>query len=116
MGPDSDPARTRKDPYLNIDQLIANNTRLWIYCGSGDATDLDQGRCGLKVISAGVIEGRAIVSDKKFAEAYGSAGGTNAYFDFPAGDIHNQTYRGNQLRAMKTDAVGYLNKSPSALG
>lgn len=113
-GPDSDPAWARNDPFLHIDQLIANNTRLWIYCGSGDATDLDKDRNGLEVISGGVIEGQVIDSDKKFAEAYGSAGGANAHFEFPKGGIHNWTYWGNQLRAMKADLVGYLTKPGTA--
>ncbi len=25
----------RNDPFVNINQLIANNTRLWVYCGNG---------------------------------------------------------------------------------
>ncbi|ETZ84635.1 alpha/beta hydrolase, partial [Mycobacteroides abscessus] len=43
-GPDNDPAWVRNDPFLNIDRTVANGTRLWIYCGSGDATDLDATR------------------------------------------------------------------------
>lgn len=112
-GPDDDPAWERNDPYLHIDKLVADNTRLWIYCGSGDATELDNGRNGLEVLSGGVIEGQVIGSDKRFADAYAATGGTNAHFDFPRGGIHNWTYWGNQLRAMKSDLVGYLTRSPN---
>ncbi|MCB0945092.1 MAG: esterase family protein, partial [Mycobacterium sp.] len=34
-GPSSDPAWRRNDPMVNINQLVANNTRIWIYCGTG---------------------------------------------------------------------------------
>ena len=40
-GPSSDPAWKRNDPMVNIDQLVANNTRVWIYCGTGTPSDLD---------------------------------------------------------------------------
>ena len=42
-GPSSDPAWRRNDPMVNINQLVANNTRLWIYCGTGTPSDLDAG-------------------------------------------------------------------------
>lgn len=112
-GPDGDPAWTRNDPYLHIDQLIANNTRLWIYCGNAQATDLDKDRNGFETFAGGVIEGQVIDSNKKFADAYMAAGGKNAHFNFPDGGIHNWTYWGQQLRAMKGDLVGYLTNSHS---
>ena len=34
-GPSSDPAWRRNDPMVNIGQLVANNTRIWVYCGTG---------------------------------------------------------------------------------
>ena len=34
-GPSSDPAWRRNDPMINVNQLVANNTRIWIYCGTG---------------------------------------------------------------------------------
>lgn len=110
-GPESDPAWVRNDPYLNIDKLIANNTRLWIYCGNAQATDLDKDRNGFENLAGGVIEGQVIDANKQFADAYTAAGGKNAHFEFPAGGIHNWTYWGQQLRAMKTDLVGYLTRA-----
>ncbi|MBL3745272.1 diacylglycerol acyltransferase/mycolyltransferase Ag85A, partial [Mycobacteroides abscessus subsp. massiliense] len=37
-----------------------------------------------------------------------AAGGKNAHVEFPPGGLHNWTYWGNQLKAMKSDMVGYL--------
>ena len=45
-GPSSDPAWKRNDPMVNINQLVANNTRVWIYCGTGTPSDLDSGTAG----------------------------------------------------------------------
>ena len=44
-GPTSDPnsAWKRNDPMVNIETLVANNTRIWIYCGDGTPSDLDAG-------------------------------------------------------------------------
>ncbi len=45
-GPSGDPAWKRNDPMVNIGQLVANNTRVWIYCGTGTPSDLDSGTAG----------------------------------------------------------------------
>ena len=42
-GPSSDPAWKRNDPMVNVKQLVANNTRIWVYCGNGNPSDLDAG-------------------------------------------------------------------------
>ena len=34
-GPTEDPAWKRNDPMVNIAELVANNTRIWIFCGNG---------------------------------------------------------------------------------
>ncbi|HEY4797267.1 MAG TPA: alpha/beta hydrolase family protein, partial [Mycobacterium sp.] len=39
-GPDNDPAWIRNDPTINVDKLVANNTRLWVYCGNGTPNEL----------------------------------------------------------------------------
>ncbi|MFA4084163.1 alpha/beta hydrolase [Mycobacteroides salmoniphilum] len=107
-GPDSDPAWVRNDPFLNIDKTVANGTRLWIYCGSGDATDLDATRNGFENFTGGFLEGMAIGINKQYVDAYTAAGGKNAHVEFPPGGLHNWTYWGNQLKAMKPDMVAYL--------
>ena len=40
FGPDSDPAWQRWDPLVNVGQLVAHNTRLWVYCGNGTPNEL----------------------------------------------------------------------------
>jgi diacylglycerol O-acyltransferase/trehalose O-mycolyltransferase len=107
-GPDGDPAWVRNDPFLNIDKTVANGTRLWIYCGSGDSTELDASRNGFENFTGGFLEGMAIGINKKYVDAYTAAGGKNAHVEFPPGGLHNWTYWGNQLRAMKPDMVSYL--------
>ena len=40
-GPSSDPAWQRNDPTLSTSaKLVANNTRLWVYCGNGTPSEL----------------------------------------------------------------------------
>lgn len=57
-GPSSDPAWKRNDPpMVNINQLVANNTRIWIYCGTGTPSDLDTGSDGGNLMSAQFLEG-----------------------------------------------------------
>ncbi|MBF9326978.1 esterase family protein [Mycobacteroides chelonae] len=107
-GPDGDPAWTRNDPTLSVGRLVANGTRLWIYCGSGDATELDQNRNGFESFTGGFLEGIALGTNKKFVDAYTAAGGHNAHIDFPKGGLHNWTYWGNQLQAMKSDLLSHL--------
>ena len=40
---DPNSAWKRNDPMVNISQLVANNTRIWIYCGNGTPSDLSAG-------------------------------------------------------------------------
>ena len=40
-GPSSDPAWKRNDPMVNIDRLVANGTRIWVYCGNGKPADIN---------------------------------------------------------------------------
>ena len=45
-GPSSDPAWKRNDPMVNIDKLVANGTRIWIYCGNGTPSERWRGAGG----------------------------------------------------------------------
>ena len=56
-GPSADPAWKRNDPMVNIAQLVANNTRIWVYCGNGTPSDLDSGTAGGNLMSAQFLEG-----------------------------------------------------------
>src|SRR6476661_4169822 len=44
-GPTEDPnsAWKRNDPMVNVQQLVNNGTRIWIYCGSGQPSELGGG-------------------------------------------------------------------------
>ena len=46
-GPTGDPnnAWQRNDPMVQIPRLVANNTRLWVYCGNGKPNDSAAATC-----------------------------------------------------------------------
>src|ERR1700729_2061037 len=103
-GPDSDPAWVRNDPTLNVDKLVANNTRLWVYCGNGTPNEL-----GGANLPATFLESNFMIGgNKKFQDAYNAAGGHNAVFNFPPYGTHSWEYGGAQLNAMKPDLQGAL--------
>ena len=103
-GPDDDPAWQRNDPTVNVDKLVANNTRLWIYCGNGHANEL-----GGDNIPATFLEGNFMIGqNKRFQELYTAAGGHNAVFNFPDYGTHSWEYWGQQLQAMKPDLQSHL--------
>ena len=101
-GPSSDPAWSRNDPTINVGRLVANGTRIWIYCGNGTPTDPNLASPNAPIGGLGFLEGFAIDSNKAFADAYVAAGGNNAVFNFPEG-IHSWGYWGQQLQQMKPD-------------
>ena len=98
-GPSSDPAWKRNDPMVNIGQLVANNTRVWIYCGTGTPSDLDPATDGGNLMSAQFLEGFTLRTNVSFRDNYIAAGGTNGVFNFPATGTHSWGYWGQQLAA-----------------
>jgi diacylglycerol O-acyltransferase/trehalose O-mycolyltransferase len=108
-GPPWDPAWKRNDPVLQASRLVANGTRLWIYCAPGGATDIDAGADPVQMLSADSLEGLAVKSNKDFQAAYAKAGGSNATFQFPASGNHAWQYWGAQLQALKSDLITTLN-------
>jgi len=103
-GPDSDPAWVRNDPTLNVDKLVANNTRLWVYCGNGTPNELGGGNLPATFLESNFMIG----GNRKFEDAYNAAGGHNAVFNFPPYGTHSWEYWGAQLNAMKGDLQGSL--------
>jgi diacylglycerol O-acyltransferase/trehalose O-mycolyltransferase len=97
-GPSSDPAWARNDPMVNIPKLVANNTRLWIYCGNGTPNELGGGD-----LPATFLEGFTLRTNQTFKDNYLAAGGTNGVFNFPTAGTHNWAYWGQQLQAMIPD-------------
>jgi len=104
-GPTSDPAWRRNDPMVNINTLVANNTALWIYCGNGVTSELDDGANLGVQYSAQFLENITLSTNKEFQQKYIAAGGRNAVFNFPTDGTHSWGYWGSQLQAMKPDMV-----------
>lgn len=116
-GPPWDGAWKRNDPVQQVDRMVTNGTRLWIYCApgltagspAGGAAELDGGGDPGQALSAGSLESLAIKSNKDFQSAYIKAGGSNATFEFPAAGNHAWPYWGAQLQALKPDLIATLN-------
>ena len=102
-GKSSDPAWKRNDPTVNIATLVANNTRLWIYSGTGVPTDVDAGSGVGNLAAAKFLEKFLARTSVTFKDLYVSAGGHNAVFNFPDGGTHTWAYWGQQLQQMKPD-------------
>ncbi|OCB18090.1 diacylglycerol acyltransferase/mycolyltransferase Ag85A [Mycobacterium malmoense] len=97
-GPSTDPAWKRNDPMVQIPRLVANNTRIWVYCGNGTPSDL-----GGDNMPAKFLEGLTLRTNQQFQNSYVAAGGRNGTFNFPANGTHSWPYWNQQLVAMKPD-------------
>lgn len=97
-GPPGDPAWARNDPTINVQRLVANNTRIWVYCGNGTPTEL-----GGADLPAQFLENLTRASNIAFQDRYLAAGGQNGTFNFPPSGTHSWGYWGAQLQAMKPD-------------
>jgi diacylglycerol O-acyltransferase / trehalose O-mycolyltransferase len=104
-----DGAWKRNDPIKQVSRIVANGTRLWIYCAPGGSTPLDDGADPNQAFNADSLEGMAIKSNKDFQEAYAKAGGNNATFVFPPAGNHAWPYWGQQLTSLKPDLIATLN-------
>jgi len=113
-GPSSDPAWKRNDPMVNMAQLVANNTRIWIYCGTGTPSDLDSGTAGENLMAAQFLEGFTLRTNVTFRDNYVAAGGTNGVFNFPSNGTHQWSYWGQQLQQMLPDVQRVLGAQASA--
>jgi diacylglycerol O-acyltransferase / trehalose O-mycolyltransferase len=114
---DPNSAWKRNDPMVNIDRLVANNTRIWIYCGDGTPSDLDAGVSAGNLFNSKFLEGFTLRTNKSFKDNYLAAGGANGVFNFPANGTHSWNYWGQQLQQMKPDiqrVLGAVPYSPAA--
>nr|WP_090345377.1 alpha/beta hydrolase family protein [Mycolicibacterium malmesburyense]CRL77673.1 putative esterase [Mycolicibacterium malmesburyense] len=104
-GPTEDPnsAWKRNDPMLQIPALVANGTRLWVYCGNGTPNEL-----GGANLPAEFLEGLTIRTNITFRDNYIAAGGNNGVFNFPPYGTHSWEYWGAQLQEMKPDLISHL--------
>ncbi len=112
-GASGDPAWARNDPTVNVGRLVANGTRIWIYCGDGTPTDPTLASPNAPIGGLGFLEGFAIESNHAFVDAYVAAGGNNGVFNFPGG-IHSWGYWGQQLQQMKPDIQRVLGATATA--
>jgi diacylglycerol O-acyltransferase / trehalose O-mycolyltransferase len=103
-GPSTDPAWKRNDPMLQIPRLVANNTRVWVYCGNGTPSDL-----GGDNMPAKFLEGLTLRTNQQFQNTYVASGGRNGVFNFPANGTHSWPYWNQQLMAMKPDIIQTIN-------
>jgi diacylglycerol O-acyltransferase/trehalose O-mycolyltransferase len=110
-GPPWDAAWTRNDPVEQAARIVANGTRLWIYCAPGGQTPLDEHADPNQALNAASLESLALGSNKRFQAKYIAAGGTNATFEFPPAGNHAWAYWGAQLQALKPDLIATLNRS-----
>ncbi len=110
---DANSAWKRNDPMVNIKTLIANNTRIWIYCGDGKPSDLDAGTSSGNLFNAKFLEGFTLRTNKTFRDTYLANGGTNGVFNFPANGTHQWAYWGSQLQQMKPDIQRVLGATPA---
>src|SRR3954452_7924982 len=108
-GPPWDQAWKRNDPIKQVGKIVANGTRLWIYCAPGGNSPVNENPDPNQQFNADSLEGMAIKSNKDFQEAYAKAGGTNATFVFPPSGNHAGPYWGRQLTALKPDLIATLN-------
>jgi diacylglycerol O-acyltransferase/trehalose O-mycolyltransferase len=108
-GPGGGPTWQRNDPMVNIAKLVANHTRIWIYCGNGTPSDL-----GGSDLPAKFLEGFTLRTNLTFRDNYLAAGGTNGVFNLPPNGTHSWGYWGAQLQAMKPDIQRVLGATPAA--
>ncbi|MET0699836.1 MAG: alpha/beta hydrolase family protein [Mycobacterium sp.] len=109
-GPPWDQAWKRNDPVAQVQTLVDNGTRLWIYCAPGGSTPLDPNADPNQALDADSLEALAIGSNKQFQEKYLQAGGTNATFEFPASGNDSWASWGAQLQALKPDLIATVNR------
>jgi diacylglycerol O-acyltransferase / trehalose O-mycolyltransferase len=104
-----DSAWKRNDPVQQVGKIVANGTRLWIYCAPGGETPLDVNADPNQAFNANSLESMAFKSNKDFQTAYTQAGGNNATFQFPSAGNHAWPYWGAQLQALKPDLIATIN-------
>ncbi|TQR88112.1 esterase family protein [Mycobacterium hodleri] len=100
---ETDPAWQYNDPMVQIPTIVANGTRIWVYCGNGTPSEL-----GGNNLPAKFLEGLTIRTNRTFQDNYIAAGGKNGVFNFPDTGTHDWPYWGAQLQQMKPDLISHL--------
>ena len=102
-GPGGGPDWQRNDPTLQAAKIAANGTRIYVYTGNGQPSDLGGGD-----LPATTIEGLTKDSNIAFQNAYTGAGGKNGTFNFPPNGTHSWPYWSAQLDNMKPDLISTI--------
>ncbi|MCW2731731.1 MAG: putative esterase [Mycobacterium sp.] len=100
---ETDPAWQYNDPMVQIPTIVANGTRIWVYCGNGTPSEL-----GGNNLPAKFLEGLTVRTNRTFQDNYIAAGGSNGVFNFPDTGTHDWPYWGAQLQQMKPDLISHL--------
>jgi diacylglycerol O-acyltransferase/trehalose O-mycolyltransferase len=100
---ETDPAWQYNDPMVQIPTIVANGTRIWVYCGNGTPSEL-----GGNNLPAKFLEGLTVRTNRTFQDNYIAAGGSNGVFNFPDNGTHDWPYWGAQLQQMKPDLISHL--------
>ncbi len=110
---DPNNAWERNDPMVNIGPLVANGTRIWVFCGNGKPADINgTGVAAGDNFNAEFLEKFTLRTNKTFQENYIAAGGKNGVFNFPESGTHSWEYWGQQLNQMKPDIQRVLGATP----
>ncbi|WP_421843381.1 esterase family protein [Mycobacterium sp.] len=88
------------DPYVHINLLAQNNTRVWVY----SPTNVGASDPAAMIDAAG----QAMANSRMFYQTYRSSGGHNGHFDFPSGGDNGWGAWSQQLGAMSGDIVGAI--------
>ena len=80
-GPPGDSAWARNDPTVNIAKLVANNTRIWIYCGNGTPSEISGNPPNAGIL--GFLEGFTPTATWRSGTSTLPPVATTAYSTFP---------------------------------
>jgi S-formylglutathione hydrolase FrmB len=88
------------DPYVHVNDLVVNNTRVWVFCPQTLTASDPAAMIGHADQAAG--------SNSTFYAYFRQVGGHNANFDLPAGGNHDWSTWGPQLAAMSGDLAANI--------
>ena len=79
-----DAAWKRNDPVKQVGKIVANGTRLWIYCAPGGTTPLDVNADPNQSFNANSLESMALKSNKDFQDGLHKGRGQQRHLPVPA--------------------------------
>jgi S-formylglutathione hydrolase FrmB len=88
------------DPWVHASLLAQNNTRVWVYSPTTDASSDPAAMIGQA--------GEAMGNSRMFYQQYRNVGGHNGHFDFPGGGDNGWGSWSGQLGAMSGEIAGAI--------